>query len=83
MKLYLVNTFENEGWGTRFDNNYDVLIEQVLFKNRYRALKHIKSYGYEMTKGLSGQDSRGNKATFYYVFNGGHIHWQLIEIEVE
>lgn len=82
MHYYLVNTYENEGWGTRIDN-YDVLIEQVLFKNRYRALKHIKSYGYELTKGLSGQDSRGNKVTFYYVFNGGCIHWQLIEIKVE
>lgn len=83
MKLYLVNTFKNEGWGTRFDNNYDVLIEQVLFKNRYRALKYIKSYGWKLHKGIPWEDGSGNKVTIYHnsVFN--NIHWQLIEIEAE
>jgi hypothetical protein len=82
MHYYLVNTFENNGWGTRIDNQ-ETLLEQALFKNRYRAIKHIKSYGYEIDRGINSKDQRGNRLTLYTQKDSGYLSWKIIEIEVE
>ena len=83
MTVYLVNTFENKGWGM-YHNNHDVLIAQAVFKNKYRAMKYIKDHGYGLYKGRNSKDERGNSVTEYRAkTQGTYLYFTLTHIEVE
>lgn len=82
MECFLVNTYWNKGWGSRFDN-HDKLWSQRLFKNRYRAIQHIKSYGYLLNKGRRWETSEGFPCTIYNSTEEPRYTWHLIRMEVE
>lgn len=82
MPYFLVNVYRNPGWGTRIDNEYKFQYNAGLCKNRYRAMKMMKDYGYPLTKGVSSQDDLGRHTTIYYA-DDNQLMFEVVQIEVE